>query len=229
MPKAKPYLLKLIMQNISYIAAAVLLVVLLFVEIKIGLDRMKMLDASNKSLSVEVNELQTKYNLLNTVIPSSDELDQDIRLLNGLIPEVEDYFSIIYALETLSNRTGFIVTSYIVDVKKSTKQQLQLSITGVGDSKSFLEFLKNYNFSGGRLITSDKIELNPQESSAIRINLTFYNKKVNLDYSQKFQINPKTIEEITKLKNKVQFSFSNVRTVEQGEPDYSYTKKTNPF
>lgn len=229
MPKAKPYLLKLIMQNISYIAAAVLLVVLLFVEIKIGLDRMKMLDASNKSLSVEVNELQTKYNLLNTVIPSSDELDQDIRLLNGLIPEVEDYFSIIYALETLSNRTGFIVTSYIVDVKKSTKQQLQLSITGVGDSKSFLEFLKNYNFSGGRLITSDKIELNPQESSAIRINLTFYNKKVNLDYSQKFQINPKTIEEITKLKNKVQFSFSNARTVEQGEPDYSYTKKTNPF
>ncbi len=229
MPKAKPYLLKLIMQNISYIAAAVLLVVLLFVEIKIGLDRMKMLDASNKSLSVEVNELQTKYNLLNTVIPSSDELDQDIRLLNGLIPEVEDYFSIIYALETLSNRTGFIVTSYIVDVKKSTKQQLQLSITGVGDSRSFLEFLKNYNFSGGRLITSDKIELNPQESSAIRINLTFYNKKVNLDYSQKFQINPKTIEEITKLKNKVQFSFSSVQTVEQGEPDYSYTKKTNPF
>lgn len=225
--KIKPYLAKLIRQNIVYILSALLLTILLGAVVKIGTDRITLIDKTNSKLSVEVNELRTKFNLLNSVIPSSEQLDRDIKLLNGLVPEIEDYFSIIYALETLSRKTGFTVTSYTVNMKTSTKEQLKLSITGVGDTNSFMEFLKNYNFAGGRLITSDKIELNPQESTAIKVNLTFYNKKVALNYNQKLDINPKTIEEIAELRSRVDFSFEDAPT---GEAiDYSYPKKTNPF
>ncbi len=225
--KIKPYLAKLIRQNIVYILSALLLTILLGAVVKIGTDRITLIDKTNSKLSVEVNELRTKFNLLNSVIPSSEQLDRDIKLLNGLVPEIEDYFSIIYALETLSRKTGFTVTSYTVNMKTSTKEQLKLSITGVGDTNSFMEFLKNYNFAGGRLITSDKIELNPQESTAIKVNLTFYNKKVALNYNQKLDINPKTIEEIAELRSRVDFSFEDAPT---GETiDYSYPKKTNPF
>jgi hypothetical protein len=227
MKKIKPYVAKLIQQNLIYLSGAVLLLVLIVVVIKTGVDRIQKVDAGNKILTSEVTELRTKFNLLNTVVPSSEQLDSDILLLNSLIPEAEDYFSIIYALETLSKKTGFIITSYTVNMKSSTKEQLKLSITGVGDTTSFMNFLENYNFAGGRLITSDKIELNPQESSAIRVDLTFYNKKVALNFSGELEINPKTIEEIALLRNKVDFSFKETGPAE--EVDYSYPKKNNPF
>ena len=54
--------------------------------------------------------------------------------------------------------------------------KIRIKATGVGDSQSFVDFLKNYNFSGGRLITSDKVQLDPNFSGSIIIDLTFYNK-----------------------------------------------------
>lgn len=227
MKKIMPYLAKLIQQNLIYIAGAALLLVLVVVVVKTGVDRIQKADVTNKSLTTEVTELRNKFNLLNTVVPSSEELDSDIQLLNSLIPEAEDYFSIIFALETLSRKTGFIITSYTVNMKASTKEELKLSVTGVGDTTAFMSFLENYNFAGGRLITSDKIELNPQESSAIKVNLTFYNKKVALNFADGVVINPKTIEEIALLRDKVDFSFK--EEVAAPTVDYSYPKKTNPF
>lgn len=227
MKKVKPYLAKLIQQNVLYLSGAMLLIVLIGIVAKIGIDRMQMVDTNNQTLSTEIAELRTKFNLLNTVVPSTEQLDDDIRLLNSLIPEAEDYFSIIYALETLSKKTGFIITSYTVNMKSSTKEKLNLTVTGVGDTTSFVNFLENYNYAGGRLITSDKIELNPQESSAIKVNLTFYNKKVPLNFSEGIEINPKTIDEIADLRTKVDFSFKEESVAEQ--VDYSYPKKTNPF
>jgi hypothetical protein len=228
MPKIniKPYLYRLIKQNAVYISALILLFILLFAVIKIGFDRIKVADKKNRIVTREARELQTKFDLLNSVVPASAELDQYIRLLNGLIPEAEDYFSIIQSLELLSQKTGFIVTSYTVSINSKLSDKFKLSITGIGDTSSFLNFLANYNFGGGRLITSDKIELNPEIGTGIKINLTFYNKKVATDLSQDLKIDEETISEIANLIPKVGFSFK-----ENGSEvlDFSYPKKTNPF
>lgn len=226
--KIKPYLLRLIRENILYIITDVLLLVLLITVAKIGLDKILELDNTNNSLTQEVKALQNKYNLLNTIVPSSTDLEEDIKFLDSLIPNSEDYFSIIYTLDSLSQKTNFIITSYTVDVKKSTSNKLSLSVTGIGDTAAFMNFLQNYNFEGGRLITSDRIELNPQISGAIRMDLTFYNKSVSsLNYNQDFPINAKTIEDITALKNKVNFSFKT--SSDEAPLDLSYPKKSNPF
>ncbi|OGK53376.1 hypothetical protein A2970_02460 [Candidatus Roizmanbacteria bacterium RIFCSPLOWO2_01_FULL_44_13] len=224
--KIKPYAYRLIKQNVVYVAAVVLLLILIVLVVKIGLDRVKQTDKENKVLVLEVKELQTKFDLLNSVAPGSSELDQYIKLLNGLIPDAEDYFSIIQSLELLSQKTGFVVISYTVGVNTKLKDRFKLSITGIGDTNSFLSFLENYNYGGGRLITSDKIELNPQLDTAIKINLTFYNKKIVQDLAQDLQINADTISEIAALIPKVGVSF---KEEEEGAPDFAYPKKSNPF
>ncbi len=225
MPKIKPYVLGLIKQNAAYIAALILLLVLTVAVVKAGFDRVGRANREDEILTREVKELQTKFNLLNSVVPDTVELDQYIKLLNGLIPNAENYFSIIRSLELLSQKTGFIITSYNVGVKSNLKDRFKLSVTGVGDTTSFLRFLENYNFGGGRLITSDKIELNPQVDAAIKINLTFYNKKVVQDLAQDLEINEKTISEVAALIPKVGISLKE----EEEAPDFSYPKKSNPF
>lgn len=227
----KPYLLKLIKENILYIVCNVLLVLLIITVVIISNNKIAETITKKASLTQEVNTLETRYNLLNSVSNSTDDIDVDIKFLNNLIPNSEDYFSIIYSLENISQQTGFIVSSYTVNVAATTPEKLSLSITGVGDSSTFLNFLQHYNYEGGRLITSNKIELNPDVSGLIKMDLSFYSKKVSLDYTQPISVNKKTIDEVTALKNKVNFSLKESSTSGSisDNIDYSYPTKSNPF
>ena len=51
---------------------------------------------------------------MNNSIPQSEKLDEDIKFLNTLIPNTEDYFSIIYALENLSQKSNFIILNNFI-------------------------------------------------------------------------------------------------------------------
>ena len=229
--KIKPYLYRLLKENILYIISFLLLIFLNILILIIGINKLINLNNEVKKISTEVSDLKNRYKFyFQSQDLVEEKLIEDIKMLNRLIPDVEDYFSIIYALEKLSQKTGFYIISYSVDVSKSTKDKLRLSVSGVGDSVSFLNFLESYNFGGERLITSDKIEYNSQASGAIKLNLTFYNKNISLSavgnqlYGQEI---PKEdiFAEIEAIKSKVDFSFSQEPVAE----DFNYQKKSNPF
>lgn len=226
--KIKPYLFQLIKENIYYIIFCLTFIFIIVFLTQTSIGKISVLDEKYQETKNEVDNLQTRFDLLNTNTPSKEELDQDIKLLNGLIPDTEDYFSIIYALDELSRDTGFIITSYTVNMRGSTDNQLKLSINGTGDTDKFLNFLKSYNFSGGRLITSDKIELNAKTSGQIKIDLTFYNKKIDANY-QNMSINKKVLEDITSLKSKVSFDFGEISASSEAGTNLSYPTKNNPF
>jgi len=222
--KIKPFIRRLIRENIFYIVGNAFIFILIIITVGIGLTENSSYNKKISSLKTELNQLQNKVNLMNTTIPSPDRLDEDLNFLNTLIPNIEDYFSIIYALEKLSQKSNFVITGYTVNVEKSTAEKLELSITGIGESQSFINFLKDYNFGGGRLITSDKIQLDPNFFGSIKIDLTFYAKSV-LTGKNLALPDDKVFEELEALKSKVNFSFdSNVET-----PDFNYPRKGNPF
>ena len=179
--KIKPFIKRLIRENISYIAGNIFILILIIVTVRIGFTENFNYNSKINTLKKELSQLQNKITLMNTTIPSSDKLDEDLNFLNTLIPNVEDYFSIIYTLENLSKKSQFLITSYTVNVGNSTNEKLLLEATGTGDSQSFINFLKDYNFAGGRLITSDKIQLDPNFFGSIKINLTFYVKSVSIN------------------------------------------------
>jgi len=225
--KIKPFIRRLLKENVLYIAANFFIFILIIISVKVGTTENSNYEKKIATLKVELSQLQNKVTLMHTIIPSSEKLDEDLYFLNKLIPNVEDYFSIVYALEKLSQKSNFLISSYNVAVGKSTSQKLRINVTGMGDSQAFIEFLKNYNFGGDRLITSDKIQLDPNFFGTIKIDLTFYTK--NVQKSQNLELVPddKVFKELEALKTKVNFSFES--NAASNEPDFKYPKKSNPF
>jgi len=200
---------------------------LIIITIRTGVTEISNYKTKISALEVENAGLMKKVTLMNTANPKSEKLDEDVKFLNSLIPDTEDYFSIIFALEQLSKKSNFQITSYSVNVKASTSEKLKINVTGEGDSQSLINFLKNYNFSGGRLITSDKVQLDPDFSGSIIIDLTFYNKKTPSASKLEVSANSKTYIELDAIKNKVNFDFGN--SVASDSSNLDYPKKSDPF
>lgn len=225
--KIKPFIQNLIKENILYILGNIFIFFLLIITIIIGFS--EILDYNKKvaELRIELKQLENKITLLNTVVPSSEKLEENLIFLNILIPNTEDYFSIIYSLEKLSQKSNFIISSYNVIVGQSTAEKLKLSVTGSGDNESFVEFLQNYNFGGGRLITSDKIRLDKDNVGSVQIDLTFYTKAVSTTRDLEIVPDEKIFKNLESLKNKVNFIVE--RNLSSETLDLDYPKKSNPF
>ncbi len=225
--KINPYIVTLIKENGVYVAASILLVSLTGIIIWLSVAKNTQNQQKISDLSSEVKTLNTNNTLLTSALANKQDLDADLQLLNQLIPDTEDYFSIIYALDRLSQKTGFLITAYTVNLDQSTTNKLRLSITGTGDSKAFLNFLQTYNFGGNRLITSDKIELSPQMYGSIKIDVSFYNKKAGQSQDIQPSFNSKSLVELNALREKIQFSLKSATS--GAEVNFAYPRKANPF
>lgn len=226
--KISPYLIGLVKENILYIVLDIGLCVLVLFFLTFNSTKTFENAQKTNALTNEVQNLQRRASIFKNVSLSEEDLDSTIKTLNELIPNSEDYFSVIYALEKLSQKTNFVVSSYTINLKSSTPEKLKLSIAGVGDRNAFLKFLSEYNFGGGRLITSDKIELTPQISGQINVDVTFYSKKTNLSQNQQAsKISPTLLNDLQKLKQKIQFDLKT--STNEGELNLNYPRKTNPF
>lgn len=225
--KIKPFIRSLIRKNIIYIIGNFFALVLIVITIKIGITQNHDYKSKIEVLKNELTQLQNKVTLMHSIIPSTNKLDEDLDFLEKLIPNIEDYFSVIYSLEKLSEKTNFIITSYNVVLSMSTPEKLRLTVSGVGDSLTFINFLKSYNYGGGRLITSDKILFDSDFTGTMKIDLAFYSK--NVDTNQELQSTPdeKMFRELETLKSKVNFSFDS--NVESQAAGFNYPRKSNPF
>ncbi len=178
-----------------------------------------------QKLETEIRELEKKKTILfSSSGESPQSLTEDVQVMTKLIPEVEDYFSIIYALDKLSQQTGFLVTSYTIDLKNSNASKLALTISGIGNTETFTNFLQNYTFGGERLITNENISLGQKDSGTFGLILNFYNKKANSisDSGLNYQ---KALVEVSAIKSKVNFSLQ-----EEGvASSEGYPTKPNPF
>lgn len=223
----KPYVRKLIKDNLIYIVVNIFLVGLTTFFLIIKISELPEKQTKISSLKSEVAELENKYKILNlSEVVDAEKLDSDINTLNMLIPNSEDYFSIVYALEQLSKKTNFIINSYSINLKNSSKDKMQLVISGTGDQVSFLDFLKQYNFGGGRLITADKIELSAQFFGTIKLNINLYTKAADTNSNAKLVLTKQQLDEIESIKTKINLV---MKDTGDEEVDLNYPKKVNPF
>lgn len=223
--KINPYLKHLLRENAGYIAVLITLLMVTIILIIFLAGKFSDNQKTVLTLEKDISELQDKQSLLEIATSQDPEaLNEDVEIMRSLIPDTEDYFSILYSLDELSRKTGFLVSSYSINLSKSSKDKLSVIVSGIGSPDSFLNFLKEYNIGGGRLITSEKIELDSKESDSFKLNLTFYNKKIAGSSSQNLNYRA-ALQEFQKLKGKVNFVIrdENIAT------DESYPIKSNPF
>lgn len=99
-------------------------------------------------------------------------------LLMRLIPEKEDYFSIIASLERLSLYTGLDVSRYSIDLPEQGNDKYTLSIVGTVPKNILPLFLANYQYGTGRLVTIESMTLNDSDENNVNLILNFYAKPV---------------------------------------------------
>ncbi len=225
--RINPYLKHLFKENLGYFGVLTGLILTTIVLFTVLSGKLSENQTSIEKLEKETNELQDKQNLIVAITSeSTNTLDEDVKIMQSLIPDFEDYFSILYTLDQLSQKTGFVINSYSINLGESSLNKLQVVVSGVGSPDSFLKFLQEYNVGGGRLITTEKIELNSDESESFKLNLTFYNKKVT-NQAEKALNYKNSLENFQKLKSKVSFEIQ--PAVETEASDSSYPVKNNPF
>lgn len=222
----RPYFKYALRENVLYLFLIMLLAIFTtgFVLIAPAL-----YSANNKKLvelQKNIRDLRLKKSILDPLIVGNEEgIEEDVKAMNKLIPETEDYFLIISSLEELSAKTAFVITSYEVDLKKSQANKLSLNVTGIGDEQSFISFLQQYNFQGERLITIENISLGKEETGTFSLTLNFYSQKASavgnneLNYQQ-------ALQKVNEIRSKVSF---NLQSDNQADLNQDYPKKSNPF
>lgn len=218
--------IKIIRQNLPFITGlttlcAVSLFIMYFNTRQYQINLVKI-----KSLKEEIDGYDKKKKLLDfksQVLDSEIDMDVANQALSQLIPNKEDYFSILVALEKLSAKTNFIITSYNIVVSASTKEKLAIVIEGEGNPNNFLQFLNEYNFSGGRLVTIDNIEFNQEIFTGAKVNIYVYSGKAGVlktsDTSSDVDI-----ATIKKIIDKVE-----IQLKDENNQVVDYPTKSNPF
>lgn len=165
-----------------------------------------------------------------TVRQNENSLQQRIddynQVLGTVIPEREDYFTIIFALEKLSQDTGFTIVRYEISLEESKDDRMSLAVEGSGDIDSFLNFLRDYQFKGNRLITNEKIELSESNEGRTRLSLNFYHKALPGLVQTVKPISEKDINLVQDIQSKITI---NIKPSDEDITDTDYETKENPF
>lgn len=225
--KISPYIKYLLTENVFYIVIAFVLLISIFIVPSIVINTYSQNVEKINTIEAELQEINSKKNALEFLSStSSKNIDDYYNIVSSLIPEAENYFTIIYTLNNLAELTNFNITSYSLNLKESTQNKISIEVTGVGNQSEFVNFLKEYNLGGGRLITAEEITLNTEEFTGITLRLNFYSQKSSL--FQKGTINYKDVlTKIDNLKSKIKFNFQSETKEDAIIEDYP--TKTNPF
>ncbi len=175
----------------------------------------------------EISDLKKKAELVSykqEIIKEGIDLKEANNLFTKLIPNEEDYFSVIAAFEKISQDTNFLIINYSINLKSSTKDKLSLTIEGKGDQDAFFKFLKDYRYIGKRLITIDKIDYRSTGFLEVSLIVNFYSGKNNNMLTTASKLTDEEKKLIQTIKEKVSLE----ETTEEASSS-SYSTKSNPF
>jgi len=176
--------------------------------------------------SQELDTLNNKINNLNFSKTLLKKTDDDMNLLlTRLIPEYEDFFSLINTMEKISQSSRFFISKYRINPNQGGK--ISITTEGTGDLESFVRFLQTYQFGGGRLITINNIQYSQSSSVSKSLTLNFYSTKTVINDSMPVELTKKDIDYLEKIKMKVGEAYEEDAT-DSGEI-MDYVNNPNPF
>jgi len=139
------YLFKVAKENLVYLIFFLgIIVIYIFFSLSF-IKKIAQASTSISTLTQEISDLKKKSQLVSykqEIINEGIDLAQTNKLFTKLIPNEEDFFSVITALEKISLETNFLIVNYSINLKSSTKNKLSLTVEGKGDQDAFFKFLK---------------------------------------------------------------------------------------
>lgn len=230
--KLDHFFIKQLKINLNLILAFLINLILISFLIIFFNNQLKFLNQQKNTITNQIKKLNEKKDLIifsENLKNKNLDLDKLNKIFFLLVPNSENYFSIVLALERISKKTNFIITRYSLNPKESSSNRLSIAITGFGDRNAFLNFVENYNFIGNRLITIDKLEFSESNlNTDKKIFLNFYIDNNNKNENFFYKLDKKDLELINKILSKIDpeetFDSNN-----QDSSSLEYETKTNPF
>lgn len=202
-----------------FIVVACICIMLIYVS---SLYRNSILE--QEALKNEVMRLQERKNAIESMKALTDnQIDEYIELFSYIIPEKEDFFSIIYALEKISQKSKFKIVNYTIRMTATQNNKIALNIDGSGNIDTFTAFLENYMFAGGRLATIEKIEFSEKKLNAARLAINFYAQSGITGSQKTKKMTQKDIDYLKLVRSKITFDMK-----DQTE-ELDYPIKNDPF
>lgn len=230
--KLDHFFIKQLKINLNLIFAFLTNLILITFLIIFFNNQLKFLNQQKNTIVNEIKKLNEKKDLIifsENLKSKNLDLDKLNKIFFLLLPNSEDYFSIISALERISKKTNFIITSYLLNPKESSSDRLSIAITGFGNRDAFLNFIENYNFIGNRLITIDKLEFSESNLNYDKkIFLNFFIDNKNKKEGFYYKLDKKDLDLINKISSKINLEESNESNNENSS-SLEYETKTNPF
>jgi|GEM_PF-1444726 len=229
--KIDRYLIRLLRDNLGYFILLVLIIIIFVYSLSFYQQKNDQNSQSISNIQQQNADYKKRVDLINqqqVLLKESINLDKINLLMTQLIPEKEDMFSIISALNQLSETTRFQVTSYTINDIDPKNKSISITINGEGDRDAFLSFLENYNLGSGRLITIDKIDYSETNAFNIKLKLNFYTSQTNTQ-SVKTVVN--FTEKDKKLIKKIESKTPTASESASGDVDVdiNYKVKDKPF
>ncbi len=222
------YTLRLIKDNALYLLAYILIPLVFIFSVLFFYNQYTKNAASINSLNSDNKGLKTKIDFIQykgTLITSGMDINHLNQVFSQLVPDREDYFSILIGLSNLSTQSNFLITNYTVNIDRALPNRISISVEGQGDSTTFLNFLRNYNFGSGRLITIGKIEYSVETLSGSKIIVNFYSGKAETVPEDQIVFSPKDQQLLADIATKVQIQLAAPSEASQA----AYPTKALPF
>ncbi len=217
------YTIRLIKENIIYLMSGIVFILLLAFVLPGQITDYQALRKTNQKLVGEISQLERKKAIIASF--DSDEIDGLVKTLNTLLPQSEDYFSIFYALDAISQQTNFLINGLTISFDSGSPEELTVDVETLGTSETFVAFLEDYIYKSGRLITMDSIEYDPTLPST-SLSLHFYSKKIEVSEVK----NTPTIDNKRfELIRQINADLTDLFPLSDGVPTTEYSPKKNPF
>lgn len=131
-----------------------------------------------KQTVVLKQEIEQMKNATKLIQNNKDLLQDNISdynaTLDKLVPDTETYFQVISAFEQLESRLGVSIDSYSINLSETTEEKMSLTLTIKGTRENIESFLTNYNYFGGRLMTSEDFSYSAGSSESITFNINLF-------------------------------------------------------
>ncbi|OGK15593.1 hypothetical protein A3H80_03760 [Candidatus Roizmanbacteria bacterium RIFCSPLOWO2_02_FULL_37_19] len=222
------YLYRLIKRHVIYIIGFVLFSILASSFIPLQINKYGQLRKQSGLLDEELARLEQRRAVLTQY--RNINIDELITLVNTIFPNTEDRFSIFGAMDNLEVITGVPITDYSSPFTGHAIDETVISAHGRANETAFMNFLKDYPYLSGRLITLDKINFNPKEN-LINFSIVFHTRDIPPSENLIPEYNATVVLQINALRDELEArnpAFAQNSREEEVIP-INYSTKTNPF
>lgn len=166
-------------QLILYFKKNIIYFIFLFFLLFLILYLIFLLILNNSELSEKIKTINEQNINLKRRIEKLDNLknynlEENIKLVNKIIPNNDDIFTVIYTLINLGNNLNVAIPYFEVNANQIKRGKFSIKVDIIADD--ILNFLNNYLLSSGRLITISSLKINT-EGNKYPLDLHFYNYK----------------------------------------------------